>query len=48
MGKSVPKVLLSGDHKKVDKWRYEESLKRTKQRRPDLLEEKNEDSTVTE
>ncbi len=37
MGLSVPKVLLSGDHKKVDQWRYEESLKRTKERRPDLL-----------
>lgn len=37
MGMKVPKVLLSGDHKKVEKWREEESLKRTKERRPDLL-----------
>lgn len=35
--KSVPEVLLSGDHKKVNEWRHEMSLKRTKERRPDLL-----------
>ena len=33
----VPKILLSGNQKEIDKWREEESLKRTKQRRPDLL-----------
>ena len=33
----VPEVLLSGDHKKIDKWRKEESEKRTKERRPDLV-----------
>ena len=33
----VPKVLLSGHHLNVEKWRAEESLKRTKKRRPDLL-----------
>lgn len=33
----VPPVLLSGNHKLVEDWRYEESLKRTKERRPDLL-----------
>lgn len=33
----VPKVLLSGNHKDIEKWRMEESLKRTKKRRPDLL-----------
>jgi len=37
-GMKVPEVLLSGDHKKIDEWRYNESLKRTKDRRPDLLE----------
>ena len=36
-GMSVPDVLLSGDHQKIDIWRKEESLKRTKERRPDLL-----------
>lgn len=34
----VPEVLLSGNHEKINKWRYEESVKRTKERRPDLLE----------
>lgn len=33
----VPEVLLSGDPKKVEDWRYDQSLQRTKQRRPDLL-----------
>lgn len=33
----VPKVLLSGHHENVAKWRTEEALKRTKKRRPDLL-----------
>jgi tRNA (guanine37-N1)-methyltransferase len=35
----VPDVLLSGDPKKVDEWRHEQSLKRTAQRRPGLLNE---------
>lgn len=33
----VPKVLLSGHHLNVEKWRAEEAVKRTKKRRPDLL-----------
>ncbi|MDP4001366.1 MAG: tRNA (guanosine(37)-N1)-methyltransferase TrmD [bacterium] len=33
----VPKVLLSGDHKKISDWRKKEALKRTISRRPDLL-----------
>ena len=36
-GKKVPAILLSGDHAKVDAWRHEQSLLRTKERRPDLL-----------
>lgn len=36
-GKKVPEVLLSGHHAKIDEWRQERSLKRTKKRRPDLL-----------
>ncbi|HZK76665.1 MAG TPA: tRNA (guanosine(37)-N1)-methyltransferase TrmD [Candidatus Kapabacteria bacterium] len=36
-GMSVPDILLSGDHKKIDAYRYEEALRRTKERRPDLL-----------
>lgn len=37
-GMEVPEVLLSGDHKKIDEWRYNESLKKTKERRPDLID----------
>lgn len=37
-GWSVPEVLLSGDHKKITRWRREQSLHRTRERRPDLLE----------
>ena len=37
-GFEVPEVLISGDHKRIDEWRKEESLKRTKEKRPDLLE----------
>ena len=36
-GMEVPEVLLSGDHKKIEEYRYNESLKRTELRRPDLL-----------
>jgi tRNA (guanine37-N1)-methyltransferase len=37
-GRKVPEILLSGDHAKVDAWRLEQSLERTKERRPDLYE----------
>ncbi|MBO0995463.1 tRNA (guanosine(37)-N1)-methyltransferase TrmD [Bacillus sp. SD088] len=37
-GMKVPDVLLSGNHAKIAEWRKEQSLKRTKERRPDLLE----------
>jgi tRNA (guanine37-N1)-methyltransferase len=36
-GMCVPDVLLSGDHLKIEEYRYNESLKKTKERRPDLL-----------
>jgi len=38
MGLTVPEVLLSGDHGQIDKWRLEQRLSRTRDRRPDLLE----------
>ena len=38
-GQSVPKALLSGDQAKIDAWRLEQSIKKTKQKRPDLLVE---------
>lgn len=37
-GWAAPEVLLSGDHARIEKWRREQSLLRTLQRRPDLLE----------
>jgi tRNA (guanine37-N1)-methyltransferase len=37
-GKKVPEVLLSGNHKAIDDWRKKESIKRTKERRQDLLQ----------
>ncbi|MGH2626858.1 MAG: tRNA (guanosine(37)-N1)-methyltransferase TrmD, partial [Anaerolineales bacterium] len=37
-GWQVPETLLSGDHARVAAWRRRESLRRTRQRRPDLLE----------
>lgn len=37
MGLKVPEILLSGDPKKIDDWRYDQSVERTQQRRPDLL-----------
>lgn len=38
-GHKVPDILLSGNQAAIEKWRYEQSLERTKTRRPDLLEE---------
>jgi tRNA (guanine37-N1)-methyltransferase len=38
-GVEVPEVLLSGDHETIRKWRRRESLKRTLEKRPDLLKE---------
>ena len=36
-GWRVPDVLLSGNHAKIEQWRYEQALQRTKERRPDLI-----------
>lgn len=38
-GWKVPDVLMSGDHKKIEDWRYEQALKRTEEKRPDLLKD---------
>lgn len=38
MGKKVPSVLLSGHHKNIAEWRKEQSIRRTRERRPDLWE----------
>ena len=37
-GMKVPDVLLSGNHENINKYRYDEQIKRTKERRPDLIE----------
>ena len=47
-GLKVPDVLLSGDHKKIDEWRREEQIKKTKKQRPDLLKESEEEKTSDE
>ncbi|GBD07162.1 tRNA (guanine-N(1)-)-methyltransferase [bacterium HR21] len=36
-GYKVPEVLLSGDHKAIEQWRYEQALRKTLERRPELL-----------
>ena len=38
-GWKVPDVLMSGDHKKIEEWRHDQALQRTKERRPDLTDE---------
>jgi len=38
----VPEILISGDHKKIEEWRLNEQIKKTKELRPDLMEGKNE------
>jgi len=38
-GLEVPDVLISGDHERIRRWRREQSLERTRCRRPDLLEQ---------
>ena len=39
-GMAVPGILLSGDHAKIREWRHQQSLRMTKEKRPDLLEKK--------
>lgn len=38
-GQQVPSILLSGDLKKIEEWRYEQAVKRTTEKRPDLLKD---------
>ena len=44
-GLEVPQALLSGNHRQIAEWRREEALKRTKERRPDLLEGRGEEAS---
>jgi tRNA (guanine37-N1)-methyltransferase len=43
MGMEVPEVLISGDHAKIDAWRKEEAMRRTRERRPDLFNPRSSD-----
>ncbi len=38
-GWRVPEVLMSGNHRKIEEWRYEQAVQRTAEKRPDLLED---------
>ena len=40
-GRAVPEVLLTGHHRNIEAWRREQSIRRTLERRPDLLAEAN-------
>jgi len=40
-GWTVPEILLSGNHQQIARWRHEQSLKRTAERRPDMIREYN-------
>jgi tRNA (guanine37-N1)-methyltransferase len=44
-GRSIPEVLLSGDHRKIAEWRREQAEKITKQRRPDLWQQRGKDKS---
>lgn len=45
-GMKVPDILLSGHHRKIEEWRYQKALEKTKERRPDLLDKDQEDGTA--
>ena len=44
----VPDVLLSGNHAEIEKWRREQALQRTRERRPDLLHAPNDNNQTNE
>jgi tRNA (guanine37-N1)-methyltransferase len=46
MGKKVPEVLMSGHHGNIEKWRLEQSILRTMERRPDLYEKYRKDNPI--
>jgi tRNA (guanine37-N1)-methyltransferase len=47
-GMEVPEVLLSGDHERIARWRHEQSVKVTRERRGDLLPEEGDGHSVTQ
>jgi len=48
LGREVPSVLLSGNHKEIDKWRREQALQRTIQKRPDLLTKRRTEMKISD
>ena len=46
-GMRVPEILLGGDHKKIEAWRQQQALDRTRQWRPDLLDKNNQQTNET-
>ena len=44
-GRQVPEVLLSGDHAAIARWRRDEAVRRTQERRPDLLRQHGRDES---
>jgi len=40
-GQQVPPVLMSGNHQQIEEWRYQQALAKTRERRPDLLDDGN-------
>jgi len=44
-GLGIPEVLLSGHHANIEKWRREQAIQRTRERRPDLLEDEDQDKS---
>lgn len=40
-GWKVPEILMSGNHAKIEQWRYDKSMERTMERRPDLIDDEN-------
>ncbi|MBR5945378.1 MAG: tRNA (guanosine(37)-N1)-methyltransferase TrmD [Lachnospiraceae bacterium] len=48
MGKKIPDVLLSGNHKEVEKWRLEKAIEVTRQKRPDLYEKYQRECEIVE
>lgn len=46
-GHEVPEILLSGDHGRVDQWRAQQRVLRTRERRPDLLENSQENTAAS-
>ncbi|MEM8977496.1 MAG: tRNA (guanosine(37)-N1)-methyltransferase TrmD, partial [Pseudomonadota bacterium] len=45
-GQDIPDVLLSGDHKRIEAWRQEQSILQTQQKRPDLLARSKESGEI--